>query len=91
MESARRQGVLIWILVEETLHIKEDRRTNFKIAGGLGITDSTLVHIYITMKTFIYWALGGVDGVQRFDVFMTKALHELGLDMKDNNIFSRFP
>ena len=56
------------------LHIKEDRRTSFKIAGGLGITDSTLVHVYITMKTFIYWALGGVGGVQRFDAFMTQGV-----------------
>jgi len=33
------------------------------------------------MKIFIYWALGGIGGVQRFDAFMTKALHELGLDV----------
>jgi len=33
------------------------------------------------MRALVYWSLGGVGGVQRFDALLTKALGELGLDV----------
>jgi hypothetical protein len=33
------------------------------------------------MRALVYWSLGGVGGVQRFDALLTKALYELGLDV----------
>ena len=33
------------------------------------------------MRALVYWSLGGVGGVQRFDALLTKALGELGLDI----------
>jgi hypothetical protein len=32
------------------------------------------------MKVLVYWSLGGIGGVQRFEVLLIKALYELGLD-----------
>ena len=33
------------------------------------------------MRALVYWSLGGVGGVQRFDALLVKALGELGLDV----------
>jgi glycosyltransferase involved in cell wall biosynthesis len=33
------------------------------------------------MRVLVYWSLGGVGGVQRFDALLVKALGELGLDV----------
>jgi glycosyltransferase involved in cell wall biosynthesis len=33
------------------------------------------------MRALVYWSLGGVGGVQRFDALLIKALNELGLDV----------
>jgi glycosyltransferase involved in cell wall biosynthesis len=33
------------------------------------------------MKVLVYWSLGGIGGVQRFEALFTKALYELGLDL----------
>ena len=33
------------------------------------------------MKVLVYWSLGAIGGVQRFEVLLTKALYELGLDV----------
>jgi len=33
------------------------------------------------MRALVYWSLGGVGGVQRFDALLIKALGELGLDV----------
>jgi hypothetical protein len=33
------------------------------------------------MRVLIYWTLGGVGGVQRFNALLTKALSELGLSV----------
>jgi len=33
------------------------------------------------MRALVYWSLGGVGGVQRFDALLIKALSELGLDV----------
>jgi hypothetical protein len=33
------------------------------------------------MKVLVYWSLGGIGGVQRFEALLTKALYELGLDV----------
>jgi glycosyltransferase involved in cell wall biosynthesis len=33
------------------------------------------------MRVLVYWSLGGVGGIQRFDALLTKALGELGLDV----------
>jgi hypothetical protein len=33
------------------------------------------------MRVLVYWSLGGVGGIQRFNALLTKALSELGLDV----------
>jgi len=33
------------------------------------------------MKVLVYWSLGGIGGVQRFEALLTRALYELGLDV----------